>query len=41
MDNVPAINLLHFIHVYAQYHRVQAQQRTKSKQDETTIAQKY
>lgn len=41
MDNVPAINLLHLIHVYTQCDRVQAQQRTKSKQDEMTIAQKY
>lgn len=41
MDNVPAINLLHLIQVYTQCGRVQAQQRTKSKQDETAIAQKY
>lgn len=40
MDNVPAINL-HLIQVYAQCDRVQAQQCIQSKQDETTIAQKY
>lgn len=41
MDDVAAVNLLHLIQVYAQCDRVQAQQRTKSKQGETAIAQKY